>query len=251
MHAAPFTAPLSDGEKDGRCVWQGSCDSTKRRAVLVFAESLELDLNRRRFPTFLTRLFDIGRFNCASTDADVHLFTSARGRRHAEFTTHRQLGETFAARLEASVEKLARLGYDQIVIVGRDCPHLRPTDITHAFDQLEQRRLVLGPDHRGGCYLIALRTQDRHCLHGVRWKRNTDFAQLRDRVSSGESFVLPVKHDLDSWADLTSLACAGDTLSAFFLRVFIPSNQKMELFVDLSAQRTRVRWQMPPPAVAA
>jgi len=222
-----------------------------RRALLVFAESVDLDLHRRRFPAVFKKLFDINRIDCAATSADTHLFTSGPARQHPAFTTHRQVGETFGARLEAAVEKLAQLGYDQIVMVGRDCPHLASSDVTEAFNRLGNHRLVLGPDHRGGCYLIALATRDRHLLRGIRWKRNTDFAQFRDRVSSGELSVLPVKHDLDSWADLKSLARPGDLLSAFFLKVFGFANTKTEFFVDLSAQRTRVRWQMPPPALAA
>jgi len=244
-------ASFGDREDMGMDERQPSVAAVARRAVLVFAESVELDLNRRRLPAFFKKLFDISWIDGAATSADVHLFTSRSGKQHAAFTIHRQVGDTFGARLEAAVEKLSQLGYDQIAIVGRDCPHLATSDVTEAFNRLGDHRLVLGPDHRGGCYLIALATRNRHLLRGIRWKRNTDFAQFGDRIPSGKLSVLPVKQDLDSWADVKSLARAGDLLSAFFLKVFAFANTKTEFFVDLAAQRTRVRGQMPPPALAA
>ena len=120
-------------------------------------------------------------------------------------SVHRQTGRTFAARFENAIETIARLGYDEVVAIGRDCPALRGLDIERAFAELKSKKLVLGPDHRGGCYLIAFRSADRELLRDVRWKRNTDCAQLLHRAGAAQVFLLPVKHDLDSWSDLPDL----------------------------------------------
>ena len=48
--------------------------------------------------------------------------------------------------------------------MGRDCPGLGALDIERAFAELTSKKLVLGPDHRGGCYLIAFRIADRMVL---------------------------------------------------------------------------------------
>src|SRR5205814_4568355 len=119
---------------------------------------------------------------------------------------HRQSGHGFASRLENAIEKIHELGYDEIVAIGRDCPSLRATDIERAFAELASRKLVLGPDHRGGCYLIAFRSADRALLRDVRWKQNTDCAELLRRGGLEHVFLLPVKHDLDSWTDLRLFA---------------------------------------------
>src|SRR5207237_4436770 len=114
------------------------------------------------------------------------------------------------------------------------CPTLRTLDIEHAFGKLESKKLVLGPDHRGGCYLIAFRLRDRDLLCGVRWKRHTDCAQLRDRCVSSEVCLLSVKHDLDCWADIRLFACGGDALAqlaAFLFRVVCSPNTVIPHFV--------------------
>ena len=228
--------------------------SVPRRAVLIFAEEAHVELARRAFPNAARPLLNLPAFGSEfSLGIDVHLFTSSRGSIPNGPRIHRQAGHNFAARLENAVEKIATLGYDEIVVIGRDCPSLRPIDIEHAFGRLESRKLVLGPDHRGGCYLISFRLRDRSLLCGVRWKRHTDCAQLRDRCPSSEVCLLSVKHDLDSWADVRLFARSGDPLArlaSFLLRVVCGLDIAVTHFVDLALQRIRVRQQMPPPAFA-
>jgi len=225
-----------------------------RRAVLVFAEEAHVELARRALPNAARPLLNLPAVGSElSSGIDVHLFTSSRGPAPAGPRTHRQVGRDFAARLENAIERINELGYDEIVIIGRDCPSLRPLDIEHAFEELGARRLVLGPDHRGGCYLIAFRLRDRTLLHGVRWKRHTDCAQLCDRCLPSEVGLLPVKHELDSWADLRLFARCGDPLAqlaSFLLNAVCRCDVAFPPFVDLALQRVRVRQQMPPPAFA-
>ena len=189
-----------------------------------------------------------------SSAIDVHFFTSGNGA--AAFTSfvHRQSGRSFAARFENAIETVAQLGYDEVVAIGRDCPGLRGRDIDQAFQELRSRKLVVGPDHRGGCYLIAVRSADRALLRDIRWKRNTDCAQLRQRCGENDVFLLPVKQDLDSWCDLRLLARADGALArlaAYLLaRVSISGNWISE-FVSAASRHIRISQQMPPPAFVA
>ena len=225
-----------------------------RRAVLVFAEEANVELARRAFPQAARALLTLPAFGSdLSPRIDVHLFTSGRDAIPDGPRIHRQTGHDFAARLENAIEKTHEMGYDEIVVIGRDCPGLRPIDIEDAFGKLASSKLVLGPDHRGGCYLIAFRLCDRALLRGVRWKRHTDCVQLRDRCLPSEVCLLAVKHDLDSWADVRLFARCGDPLArlaSFLLRVVCGLDIAVTHFVDLALQRVRVRQQIPPPAFA-
>ncbi len=222
-----------------------------RRAVLIFADPTALDLARRRLPRFLRPLLSVRRLFAESAAADFHLFTSRRISSGNGIACHLQQGATFAERLEQATEKLSALGYAEIVVVGSDCPRLTTADIASAFRELATRRLVLGPDHRGGCYLIALRADDRDLLRGVRWNRNGDYAQLRNRVAAGEVASLSVKEDVDNWADVRLLARTGHALAEFFVAILEIAQTTRDFFVDLSAQALRVRGQRPPPFAVA
>jgi glycosyltransferase A (GT-A) superfamily protein (DUF2064 family) len=225
-----------------------------RRAVLVFAEETHVELARRGLPHAARPLLNLPAFGSVlSHGIDVHLFTSSRGSPVCESGIHRQVGHDFATRLENAIEKINELGYDEIVVIGRDCPSLRPIDIENAFGELGSRKLVLGPDHRGGCYLIAFRLRDRALLRGIRWKQHTDCAQLCDRCLPSELGLLPRKHELDSWADIRLFARCGDPLArlaSFLLNALCGLNVAVTHFVDIALQRVRVRQQMPPPAFA-
>jgi len=225
-----------------------------RKAVLIFADPIGLDLSRRGLPNFLRSLLDLRALLHRNVGADFHLFTSGPAPALPGVCLHRQHGATFAERLEAATEEIALLGYREIVLVGRDCPHLCADDIAAGFAALSTKRLVLGPDHRGGCYLIGLHARDRHLLRGVQWKRNTDCEQLQRRCGNGEVALLPIKQDLDSWQDLHLLARGADAcgrLIVFFLdQVLSLGKSTADFFVDSAQQAERVRRQLPPPAFA-
>lgn len=226
-----------------------------RRALLVFANDAKLDLARRGLPVAALPLLQFPSLRHEPTvGADVHAFSSAATPRGDAGRFHRQRGKDFAQRFENAIETLSALGYDEIVAIGRDCPTLRTDDIARAFEQLTERQLVLGPDHRGGCYLIAFRTRDRALLQNIRWNRNTDCAQLRARCSEDGVFLLPVKHDLDSWADLRILAQGSGWIAEFassLFRFVLLAGGIARFFVDLARHFVRVRGQMPPPVVSA
>ena len=211
-----------------------------RRALLIFADDSRLDLARRRLPVAALPLLPTPAFEGA---ADVHLFGSRA-----------QHGRTFAERFENAIETLSALGYEEIVAVGRDCPDLSANDVAQAFAQLREKRLVLGPDHRGGCYLIAFHAADRALLHGIRWKRNTDCAELCARVGLEAVFQLSIKHDIDSWADVRLFARTDNAiawLATFLLATVSAFSREIAPFVHAAVRFMRVRGQMPPPFRAA
>jgi hypothetical protein len=76
----------------------------KRKALLVFADPTGLDLARRRFPKTFRSLFEIRSIGAAQLDADVHLFTSAYSPGTPDIEVHRQVGSTFAERLDLKIQ---------------------------------------------------------------------------------------------------------------------------------------------------
>jgi hypothetical protein len=223
----------------------------KTKAVLIFADALRLDLVKRGLPLSLQALFRLPAPG-SECPADVHLFTSARQESLPNVHVHSQCGATFAERLERATHEVAALGYEQIVIVGSDCPLLENADIKRAFAGLATKQLVLGPDHRGGCYLIGLRARNRELLRGICWKRNTDCRQLIERAG-GDVLLLQIKQDVDSWRDLSLLARSslklGRLLRLLLERLFSLGRDRFEVLVDAARKAMRVRQQIPPPVL--
>ena len=226
----------------------------ERRALLIFADSAHTDCKRRGWPsTFRILLETQGLRLRGATGCDVHLYTS-RGFRPMippSWQFHSQEGASFGQRLENAIESLAQSGYEEIVVVGRDCPDLNQEDIFQAFELLEQHRLVLGPDHRGGCYLIGFHSCDRSQLRGIRWQRNTDFHQIVERFGDRDICKLYVKIDLDSLSDVWLLARSPSHWSgvAKLLKTLLSA---CEFFFGRTTklhpiEEQREYWQLPPP----
>ena len=227
-----------------------------RRALLIFAESAHVDCARRGWPRSFGNLLEIDSL-CAQQqkDFDTHLFTSGFHLANEQLTAiHAQVGVSFAERLDNAVEVLARLGYQEVVIIGRDCPDLELRDIHLVFDELDRHGLVVGPDHRGGCYLIGIHASDRSKLRGVQWQRNTDFRALLRRFGPQNAFQLAVKMDLDTWGDVRLLARSPSPwryLAEFLLDSQLPNGTK----ASAAEKRDpilfqRKDWQLPPPSPA-
>jgi len=229
--------------------------SVERRALLIFADSAHTDCKRRGWPSAFRILLETQSFTFEENpDFDLHLFTSRGFHRRvsSSLQVHFQEGASFGQRLENAMETPARLGYQEIVIVGRDCPELGESDIIQAFALLRQHHLVLGPDHRGGCYLIGIHATDREKLFGIRWQRNTDFRQLLDRFRGQNVCKLAVKLDLDSLSDVWLLggstsrwAILSKRLRAWLLGYpAAPAPIKW----NSSIANQRELWQFPPPS---
>lgn len=226
-----------------------------RRALLVFVRGLALELSVKHWPKRLAPLLRLPE-GLSRVSADVHLFVDDGPFAVPEVqgTVHRQVGGTFGARLGAAIEELSDAGYREVVVVGRDCPELELSDVRAAFESLEDRPVVLGPDHRGGVYLIGFRISQRRLLEGVPWCRDRDFEALTDRVAEGDLRILPSKQDLDSAFDLR-LLCRSSGPRGSMARAILASLETSDPKIpdrirSRSAALDPVAWQMPPPAQA-
>jgi 2-phospho-L-lactate guanylyltransferase (CobY/MobA/RfbA family) len=231
--------------------------AANRQAVLVFSNAAVLDRARRGWPRAFEQLLECNDFlSWTNPGFDVHVFTSPGFGAIAEapLSIHYQEGSYFGDRLENAVQTLTDIGYRKVVIVGSDCPDLELGDIQLAFSALEHHRLVLGPDHRGGCYLIGLDTRERHLLHGIRWQQNSDCAELIRRSGLRQTFVLAVKQDLDTIADIELLAKSAsrwrDLASCLLRAVAAFFSAARPARIHSRLRSLRIHWQIPPPPVS-
>lgn len=229
------------------------------QAILVFANPVAIDCQRRKWSRSFQRLFDTDRLvGLATPETDVHIFTSmAPGLSRGNlYTVHvqRYTGAGFGERLQDAVDCLTGLGYCKIVIIGSDCPSLTAGDILKAFKLLDDKRLVLGPDHRGGCYLIGLHGGDRVPLAQIRWHQNTDCAELLNRCGENVTAQLPVKIDLDTLEDLRLLARAESCWKAMALALLQSLNfiyPEVNGTPHRNANKHQIlAWQLPPPSLS-
>ena len=65
-------------------------------------------------------------------------------------------GETFGERLAQAFESVFAKGYTKVIALGNDCADVSASLLLDASRRLGEEKLVLGPAHDGGVYLIGL-----------------------------------------------------------------------------------------------
>lgn len=111
---------------------------------------------------------------------------------------------TFGNQLAGAVRATFALGYERVIVIGNDCPALTTVHLVQAAVALQTAPVVLGPDCRGGLYLLGLSRAafDGVSLAALPWQ-TSQLAQAANRLYAGESVRLSARlSDVNSRGDL-------------------------------------------------
>lgn len=113
-----------------------------------------------------------------------------------------QTGDTFAERLSSGFKHIFDKGYLQVIAVGNDCPDLHP-DWKKITEQLRLGKTILGPDRRGGVYLIGITKESdfEEIFTQIPWKSNKVFDQLKTQFT--HCYLLDSKQDINTFDEVS------------------------------------------------
>ncbi len=127
-------------------------------------------------------------------------------------TLHSQEGADFAARLWHGFETLSARGYERVVVIGSDSPHLPAAWVRQAFAALATHEVVIGPAQDGGYYLLGQRASPApvDLFTGIKMSTATVCAETLARAEAAGLRVAraPATFDVDEAADLERLRAA-------------------------------------------
>lgn len=123
-----------------------------------------------------------------------------------------QRGDDFAERLYHVAADLGAAGFQRVVVISSDSPHLPGAWVRAAFSALDRSPAVLGPADDGGYYLVGVRPAPTppDLFRGIRMSTAQVFAETLARAAALAIRVelLPATFDVDEAADLQRLARA-------------------------------------------
>ena len=128
----------------------------------------------------------------------------------------RQEGNTFGQRFVHAISQVFAAGYERVIVIGNDTPHLHTAHIVKAATALNNQSLVLGPSTDGGFYLLGLnRTAfNQDMLLSLPWQsQQLTTTLLSQHKISGDIALLPQLADIDSWEDIRTIRKFLFTLS--------------------------------------
>jgi glycosyltransferase A (GT-A) superfamily protein (DUF2064 family) len=121
----------------------------------------------------------------------------------------KQRGNSFSERFTNAIEEVFAKGYQHVIAIGSDAPQITAGLLVHAAGAMEQSSILLGPDKRGGIYLLGISSKSycRKTLLGFRWNSAdlfSDFIEWKNNCNVGCA-ILPILKDVNGEGDLHSL----------------------------------------------
>lgn len=128
-------------------------------------------------------------------------------------TEARQHGHTFGTRFGNSIKSVFSLGYDGLIVVGNDTPHLTEVQLKTAYKNLLDDKTTIGPSADGGFYLLGISktafqeigdsSTSKNAFLNLPWNKDTLYSSLVALIASCNRKITSLKNliDIDTIAD--------------------------------------------------
>ena len=188
---------------------------TKNTAILVFANSARTELAHKPIPKG-EGLFE------ALTQETLRKVQKT-GLPYFHFTEREQEGKSFGERFTNAIQEVFRNGFDNIITIGNDTPHLKTAHLLKAHHALQEGKTVLGPSLDGGFYLMGIHKSnfDQETFKRLPWQRFSLFNRISTLLDLTDSVLhqLPTLSDIDTFKDVKRLASFRKSISSSVLSV--------------------------------
>ena len=168
-----------------------------KTAILIFAQSAQKEATTKSFKNaaqVFTQLNDHTRAIVQKSKLPYYRATEVH-----------QVGTTFGERITHAIQSIYDKGYDNVITIGNDTPHLQTHHILKAATQLENSHLILGPSQDGGFYLIGMHKSQFDPLQFTQlpWQTETLSEELLSiSPETKNAVLLPVLSDIDTAFDI-------------------------------------------------
>lgn len=188
----------------------------RKTAILLFAQSAQEEAANKPFK------------NAAQLFTELNNHTTAIVKKsklpYFRLTEEQQVGTTFGERLIHAIQFVYDKGYDHVITIGNDTPHLQTHHILDAAKKLKTHSLVLGPSKDGGFYLIGLHKSqfDSTLFLQLPWQSQHLTKELLTAYSSRKeqikTHLLETLEDIDILIDIKTVLTGLHTLNNHIVR---------------------------------
>ncbi len=153
-------------------------------------------------------------------------------------TEEQQKGNSFGERFTNAIQNVFDLGFEKVITIGNDTPHLRSKDIRDAAEALNSGKTVVGPSLDGGFYLMGIHRDNFDPEHFVKlpWQQIGLYQSLLKKLEKNNCTIynFPVLSDIDGLKDIKILSNYITTLPLTLrdiLKSYLPITNSIYLFV--------------------
>ena len=120
------------------------------------------------------------------------------------FDNFLQSSGNLGTKMQKAFEEKFKSGYNKIVLIGSDAPHITNSLLNDSFEQLDYHDVILGPSLDGGYYLIGFNkdTFTSNAFEDIEWSTTNVLEQTLQKLHKKNVYLQEELNDIDILDDL-------------------------------------------------
>lgn len=213
-------------------------EKTSNTAILIFANSSSEEARQKPFFK--------GKSLFKALNAETLKTVQKTGIPYFLVTEKEQIGSSFGCRFVNAIHSVYKKGFENIITVGNDTPHLTSSQLRDTAKLLKTNKFVLGPSKDGGFYLMGLHKSqfDSASFLKLPWQtsRLSKSIDLLIRKANIDVVRLEVLTDVDESTDLKTLLNSYKILSTDLKRIILALHHfSTNIFERLSLEKFQLK----------
>lgn len=138
---------------------------------------------------------------------------------------------SFGQQLSTAIQVIFERGFEKVICIGNDCPALDENRILAAAEKLQTTDAVLGPDNRGGVYLLGISRNDfrPEVFENLAWQSEKMLESYIKQADNQSIQMLEALSDIHTFQELQTYTTSKYFI-AFLLQIIEQTISKIQDF---------------------
>ncbi|GGD61403.1 hypothetical protein GCM10011514_26810 [Emticicia aquatilis] len=149
---------------------------------------------------------------------------------------------SFGQQLSAAIQVVFERGFEKVICIGNDCPALNENRILAAAEKLQTVDTVVGPDNRGGAYLIGISSKDFNAevFENLAWQSEKMLESFIEQYTNQAVLMLETLSDIHNFQELQTYTTSRYFI-AFLIRLVEQVTARMQGFYSFFVENWSIR----------
>lgn len=136
---------------------------------------------------------------------------------------------SFGKQLSLAIQSVFEKGFEKVICLGNDCPALDKNRILEAADKLQTTDAVIGPDNRGGVYLLGISRKNfkPETFENLAWQSEKMLESYIKQFANQSILMLEALSDIHSFQELQTY-----TASRYFITILLQVIERVTLKIQ-------------------
>ena len=187
-------------------------------AILIFANSAKKEIISKSF---------LSKHLLETLNSQTIQIAKKTGLAYFVYSENQQVGFTFGERFTNAIQDVYNKGFDTIITIGNDTPHLTSKHLLKTVKELQTNDIVLGPSTDGGFYLMGLKKSlfNKKSFLKLPWQ-TSGLNRSISKITASKNIpicYLVVLSDIDTAADIQQVLNSFKTIASNIKSILVQS----------------------------